>query len=134
MIDFLLFTAEPKWVVVFSVSIVLLICFLQSGIDKVIDRKGNLKWLNDHFSSTIFKGFVPLLLMVVTILELLTSLLLFLGIIGLNIVLIQYGLALSLITFICLFSGQRIAKDYVGAYVLVVYIILTLLGIWSFTL
>ena len=27
---------------------------IQSGLDKITDRKGNLEWLTGHFSKTIF--------------------------------------------------------------------------------
>ena len=45
------------------------ICFIQSGLDKVTDWKGNLSFLTDHFSQTFFRNTVPLLLIVITILE-----------------------------------------------------------------
>ncbi|MEY4511892.1 MAG: hypothetical protein RLZZ450_4014 [Pseudomonadota bacterium] len=33
-----------------AVAALLAILFLQSGIDKVVDRKGNVEWLTGHFS------------------------------------------------------------------------------------
>jgi len=44
------------------------------------------------------------------------------------------GSILSAISIICLFTGQRIAKDYVGAGSLVNYFILTLLMIYFLTI
>ncbi|MFT7350264.1 MAG: hypothetical protein ACI8VZ_002587, partial [Candidatus Paceibacteria bacterium] len=38
----------------------LLITFLQSGIDKLIDWKGNLSWLTGHFAETPLKNMVPM--------------------------------------------------------------------------
>ena len=114
------------------ISTLLLICFLQSGLDKIIDRKGNEVWLKEHFSNTVFKGLVSFLITFITLLELLVAMFFFIGIIAYVIYqstsFIQYGLMLSSITLLCLFLGQRIAKDYEGAYVLVVYFILTMLG------
>ena len=114
------------------ISTLLLICFLQSGLDKIIDRKGNEVWLKEHFSNTVFKGLVSFLITFITLLELLVAVFFFIGIIAYVIYqstsFIQYGLMLSSITLLCLFLGQRIAKDYEGAYVLVVYFILTMLG------
>jgi len=49
------------------------ILFLQSGIDKVVDFKGNLAWLKEHFSKSIFKKIVSPLLISLTILELLVG-------------------------------------------------------------
>src|SRR4029079_15399345 len=51
------------------------ILFLQSGIDKVIDRRGNLEWLTGHFAKSPLAGIVPLLLGVITVLELSAGLL-----------------------------------------------------------
>ena len=43
------------------VSAFLAILFLQSGIDKVVDRRGNLEWLKGHFAKSPLAGMVPLL-------------------------------------------------------------------------
>ena len=46
------------------------IVFLQSGIDKVNNWSGNLSWMrDDHFAKTPLKKIVPLLLGVLTLLE-----------------------------------------------------------------
>tara|TARA_Y100001970_G_scaffold58371_2_gene74101 strand:- start:1148 stop:1564 length:417 start_codon:yes stop_codon:yes gene_type:complete len=120
------------------ISTLLFVCFLQSGVDKIIDRQGNELWLNKHFSNTVFKGFVSILITIITLLELLSAIFLFIGLIFLamyqSIFFIQYGLMLCSITLLCLFLGQRIAKDYEGAYVLVVYFTLTMLGCYVSTL
>src|SRR5678815_4929412 len=47
----------------------LAILFLQSGIDKVVDRRGNLEWLQGHFAKSPLAGMVPLLVTTITILE-----------------------------------------------------------------
>jgi uncharacterized membrane protein YphA (DoxX/SURF4 family) len=51
-------------------SAFLAILFLQSGIDKVMDRRGNLEWLKGHFAKSPLAGTVPALLTAITILEL----------------------------------------------------------------
>ena len=51
------------------VSAFLAILFLQSGIDKVVDRRGNLEWLKGHFAKSPLAGTVPGLLSAITILE-----------------------------------------------------------------
>ena len=43
----------------FFISIFFSILFLQSGVDKLVDFKGNLKFLSTHFTNTIFKNRVP---------------------------------------------------------------------------
>jgi hypothetical protein len=49
-------------------SAFLAILFLQSGIDKIIDHRGNLDWLKGHFSKSPLGGVVPILLTAITIL------------------------------------------------------------------
>ena len=120
------------------IGIFISIALLQSGIDKVLDRKGNLSWLSDHFSDTILNKKVPLLLLIVTIIELLSGFLLFLGalynIIISNSDLLILGFLTSSINFIFLFFGQRVAKDYDGAAVIVNYFILNMIGLLSISL
>src|SRR5690349_23164125 len=77
----------------------LAILFLQSGIDKVIDRRGNLEWLTGHFAKSPLAGTVPLLLSVITLMELASGAL---SAIGCVIVLLRhdptiafYGVVLS---------------------------------------
>src|SRR5436305_1268829 len=48
------------------VSVFLAILFLQSGVDKIVDRRGNTEWLTSHFSKSVFAGMVSLLLSVLT--------------------------------------------------------------------
>jgi len=115
----------------------LAICFLQSGIDKIIDRKGNLTWLTGHFLSSPFKNIVPLLLMIITLLELLGGFLCAIGIVAFLIngtmKLIFYGFIINAASLLALFFGQRLAKDYEGAAVLIGYFIITIIGILSFS-
>ena len=117
------------------IGIFISIALLQSGMDKVFDYKGNLSWLTDHFSNSILKNNVSLLLLTITIIELLSGFLLFLGalinILISNSDLLVVGFLTSSINFIFLFFGQRIAKDYAGAAVIVNYFILNMLGLLS---
>jgi hypothetical protein len=117
------------------IAVFISIALIQSSIDKLIDRKGNLEWLSDHFSDTILRNFVPLVLLIITITELFSGLLLlsgaFINILFSNFYLLIIGFFLSAINFILLFFGQRIAKDYAGAAVIVNYFILNILGLIS---
>lgn len=106
------------------------ILFLQSGLDKVFDWKGNLEWLTGHFSKTFLAGMVPIMLAKITVLELLTGLtaaagLVYFFITGSTIVIFYAGV-LGAASITALFFGQRIAKDYTGAAVLVPYFLLML--------
>ena len=119
-----------------TIPIFLMIVFVQSGLDKIINKKENLDWLREHFGKTLLKYFTPYLLILLTILEIISSLLFFVGITSYIINdqshFIIYGLMISNITFLCLFFGQRIAKDYVGAADLVNYFILSVIGLLVF--
>ncbi|WP_199913407.1 DoxX family protein [Flagellimonas amoyensis] len=107
----------------------LTITFLQSGIDKMLDWKGNLGWLIGHFSKSIFKGSVPALLGTVLVLEMLSGILCGVGVIQFvidgNSSIGFFGAVLSAITLLLLLLGQRVAKDYAGAQTIVVYLIPT---------
>ena len=107
----------------------LAITFLQSGYDKIKDWKGNVEWLNRHFSNTVLVKQVPLALGIVLLLEIVSGVLCVSGIIQ-NIMqdgvirgLGFYGAILSCITLLFLLFGQRLAKDYDGARTIVIYFI-----------
>jgi hypothetical protein len=112
----------------------LAILFLQSGIDKIVDRRGNMEWLKGHFANSPLAGTVPALLTAITIIELAAGVLSALGCVLLLLLrdstVAFCGAVISAIATIALFFGQRIAKDYAGAAVLVPYFLLALLAIY----
>lgn len=107
------------------------VLFIQSGLDKISDRKGNLEWLTGHFSKTLLAGFVPILLTTITLMELGSGLLAGAGVIYFLItsstLVIFWAAVLAAVALLSLFFGQRIAKDYPGAASIVPYFILTLI-------
>jgi diacylglycerol kinase len=116
------------------VSAFLAILLLQSGIDKVVDRRGNLEWLTGHFAKSPLAGLVPLMLSVITLLELAAG---GLSAVGCMLILVLrgstlafYGAVIAAISLTALFFGQRVAKDYPGAAILVPYFLLTLVAIY----
>ena len=120
------------------IALFLGIAMTQSGFDKIIDWKGNKSFLIEHFSKTFLSQFVTPLLVVVLILELAGGIICFIGVgevfIYNNNQLIKVGLIIIAIDLISLFFGQRLAKDYDGAAVLVNYFILTIIGLLTFTI
>jgi diacylglycerol kinase len=112
----------------------LAILFLQSGIDKIVDRRGNLEWLNGHFAKSPLSGVVPILVTIITLLELAAGLLSTIGCASVILLhdsrLAFYGAAVSAVALLALFFGQRMAKDYAGAAVLVPYFLLTLVAMY----
>ncbi|MGD9589271.1 MAG: DoxX family protein [Pyrinomonadaceae bacterium] len=105
------------------------VLFIQSGLDKVFDRKGNLEWLTGHFSKTPLASLVPALLAVITIMELASGFLAAVGIVyflfSSSTVIIFWSSVAAAASLLSLFFGQRLAKDYPGAAVIVPYFILT---------
>ncbi len=111
------------------------VLFLQSGLDKVFDRAGNLAWMTPHFEKSPFRGKMPLFLSLLTLLELAAGLLSAIGLAellaGTGWGVARYGLWLACLTLLCLFAGQRLAKDYAGAASLAAYFAVGLLGVAS---
>ena len=125
---------EATYLMQIFASAFLAILFLQSGIDKVVDHRGNFEWLKGHFANSPLAGIVPALLICITILEVAAGALSGVG--CLLIIFLKdstigfYGAILSAAAITALFFGQRIAKDYAGAAVLVPYFLLTLVAIY----
>lgn len=109
-------------------ALLVAILFIQSGLDKVFDWRGNLEWLTGHFSKTFLRGTVPPMLGTITLMELATGFLSAAGLLYFFIadstVLIFCAAALGTLSIVALFFGQRVAKDYAGAAVLIPYFIL----------
>src|SRR6266702_6998018 len=97
----------------------LAILFLQSGVDKVVDRRGNLEWLQAHFAKSPLAGIVAAMVTAITILEIAAGALSAIGcvviILSRDSTVAFYGGVISAISIVALFFGQRMAKDYAGA-------------------
>ena len=112
------------------------IVFFQSGIDKIIDRKGNLEFFKDHFKDTLlYKIFSPAL-SILAFLEITTAGVCLFGstysLIYADTDFIFYGLLLTGFVLLMLLFGQRVAKDYIGAADITVYFIVCIITIMSF--
>jgi hypothetical protein len=109
------------------------ILFLQSGVDKIVDRRGNLEWLTDHFAKSPLAGIVGVLFSIITMMELAAGAL---SAVGCIMILLRhdstvafYGATLSAPALLALFFGQRMAKDYPGAAALVPYFLVVIAAI-----
>ena len=127
-------SSEAIFLLQILVSLFLAILFLQSGIDKIVDRRGNVEWLKGHFAKSPLAGMVVVMVTLVTILELAAGTL---SAFGCGLILIKrdstlafYGAVLAAVSLVALFFGQRMAKDYAGAAVLVPYFLLSLVAIF----
>ncbi|MFT4544926.1 MAG: hypothetical protein ACI9UR_000286 [Bacteroidia bacterium] len=125
---------EIIWIVHVLISVFFAILFLQSGIDKITDRKVNLEWLIGHFANSPLKGMVPFLLTTITVVEVLAGLASLVAVA--EMLLFQtytfaiLGTMLSALALLMLFLGQRLAKDYEGAGNLVPYFILAVINLY----
>jgi putative oxidoreductase len=114
--------------------IFLIITFIQSGIDKLLNWNENISFIKEHFKNSPLKNTVPLLLGIILIVEIVAGILMSIGVYELytseakEIALL--GVELSAIALIFLLIGQRLAKDYAGAMSLGVYFIITVGGVF----
>lgn len=117
-------------------SLFIAILFIQSGVDKVVNWKGEKEFYTSHFKKSILKGTVPLLMPVITISELAAGFLSGIGLIiyiaGGSPNLAFLGMLLANLSIIQLFFGQRVAKDFAGAASLVPYFLITVVGLYFY--
>jgi hypothetical protein len=130
--------ADAGAIVRFLVTTFFAVVFLQSGLDKLIDRAGNLAYMRDVFrKSPLPAAVVPLLLGILTALEVSAGVLCALGIVGGSfrhegVGIAALGVGLSGLTLVGLIAGQRLAKDYAGAAVIAAYFAVALIGLDAF--
>ncbi|MBN1206882.1 MAG: DoxX family protein [Myxococcaceae bacterium] len=113
----------------------LAITFVQSGLDKVLDWKGNLGWQTQLFSKVpVLRGLVKPLLASLTLLELAAGALCAAGVVALVATgsprLACMGAMVSGVTFLALLFGQRMAKEYAGAASVGPYFLVSLAAIY----
>jgi len=110
------------------------ILFLQSGLDKVFDWKGNVEYHIAQFSGSPLHNLSVFLLFVLAALEVTCGFTCLAGAAAIifydNKTVAFYGVLLASVIFCCLFAGQRLAKDYAGAVSIVSYFILSLLALY----
>jgi len=128
---------SPEWasyILQLLVSAFIAVLFLQSGLDKVIDRKGNRAYLEEHFARSPLAGTVGPMFLVVTILEVAAGVLSGIGFVLLLVtrdsIVAYLGAVVAGVNLVALFFGQRVSKDYGGAAALVPYFLLALVGVY----
>jgi uncharacterized membrane protein YphA (DoxX/SURF4 family) len=128
---------SPEWaqyILQLLVSAFLAVLFLQSGLDKIIDRRGNRAYLDEHFARSPLARTVGPMFLTVTVLEVVAGALSGIGFLLLlatrDPTVAYLGAVVGGINLVALFFGQRVAKDYAGAAALVPYFLLALAGIY----
>jgi uncharacterized membrane protein YphA (DoxX/SURF4 family) len=123
---------EAIWCGQFAVSVFFAIVFLQSGLDKLVDRQGNLEYITGFFSDSPLKPLAPFMFWAIAVLETIAGILAALGalivLFGGGTTLALWGLVFSTISLLCLLFGNRLAKEYGGAVVIANYFAVALLG------
>jgi putative oxidoreductase len=93
--------------------------FLQSGLDKIFDYKGNKSWILSYFEASPLKRLSNLLFTILMGTELLAGAFCLAGaglmIFSKNEFILRIGIGLASVALLFVFTGQRIAKDYTSA-------------------
>ena len=109
------------------------IVFIQSGVDKIFDYKGNLSFLNDLLKIYFSPPLIAFALILVTIFELISGILCLIGIVDFifnksNLIGL-IGLIIGSLALLILLFGQRVSKNYDGAKTITIDFILAMIGI-----
>ncbi len=111
----------------------LIITFLTSALDKLMDWKGNISYFNAHFGATFLKGESSLMLGFVLFMEFIAAILCIVGIFQIynngETEIAFWGAIIAAKTLLFLLLGQRIAKDYAGAMTIAVYFMVAVYGV-----
>lgn len=120
------------WFGQIAVSVFFAIVFLQSGLDKFVDRQGNMEYITGFFDKTPLKPLASSMFWAIAVLETLSGVLAAIGalvvLFGGGTTLALWGLTFSTISLLCLLFGNRMAKEYGGAVVIATYFAVALLG------
>lgn len=117
----------PLWIAQTLASAFLAVLFLQSGLDKVLDWKGNKDYIGGYFAKTPLRKFSTVMLLQITLLEMLAGIVSAAGCLTVLVTrtsaIAFAGAVLSGVAIVALFFGQRLAKDYAAAAGMVPYAI-----------
>jgi uncharacterized membrane protein YphA (DoxX/SURF4 family) len=117
----------------FLVACFLGVLFLQSGLDKVLDWKGNKSYVGGFLEKTPLKRVSTFALFIITVLEVFAGVLSAAGALSLLVTgeaaIAFAGACLAGLSILSLFLGQRLAKDYAAAAGMVPYFLATVAAV-----
>ena len=110
------------------------ILFLQTGLDKLFNFRENEQYIASVFAKTVLNKISTILFVLLAVMEITAA---FWSVFG-AVMLIWKGdsiwawraMVLGAVTLLCLFGGQRIAKDYAGASGIVPYLLVFIAGLF----
>jgi len=112
------------------------IVFIQSGLDKVFNKKENLSFLYEILGKVFSKSLILVAFYSITLLEVASGFLCLIGV--LEIIVYEsstfgyWGLIVGALALLILLFGQRMSQNYDGAKTITIYFILTVFGISLF--
>jgi uncharacterized membrane protein YphA (DoxX/SURF4 family) len=111
----------------------LAVLFLHAGLDKLLDWSGNKAYITGFLSKTPMARVATLALAAITLMEMSTGVLSAAGAVTVafnqDASLALVGAMLGSLSILCLFLGQRLAKDYAAAAAMVPYFLTTIAAI-----
>jgi hypothetical protein len=128
----------PIWAIAVHLAFAAMaaILFLQSSLDKLFNWNSEKEYLTGHFAKSPLKNSVPVLLPVITMVELSAGLCAAAGFVQLlatrGTLLGFLGMCFGTAAIVMLFFGQRVSKDYAGAAALIPYFLMCAAGIYVF--
>ena len=112
------------------------IVFIQSGLDKVFNKKENLSFLYELLGKVFSKSLILVAFYSITLLELASGFLCLIGVLEIILygssALGYWGLIVGALALLILLFGQRMSQNYDGAKTITIYFILAVFGISLF--
>jgi len=112
------------------------IVFIQSGLDKVFNKKENLSFLYELLGKVFSKSLILVAFYSITLLEVASGFLCLIGVLEIiaygSTTLGYWGLIVGALALLILLFGQRMSQNYDGAKTITIYFILTVFGISLF--
>ena len=127
---------EPTIINVILILSFFSIVFIQSGLDKVFNKKGNLSFLYDLLGKVFSKSLIIVAFYSITLLEVASGFLCLIGVFEVFLygssALGYWGLIVGALALLILLFGQRMSQNYDGAKTITIYFILSVFGISLF--
>ena len=112
------------------------IVFIQSGLDKVFNKKENLSFLYELLRKVFSRSLILVAFYSITLLELTSGFLCLIGVLEIifygSLALGYWGLIVGALALLILLFGQRMSQNYDGAKTITIYFILAVFGISLF--